>query len=306
MSHSSFASHASHSSFASHASHSSFASEVCVKLSTDDVVNILIHIDTLLVTNQVKLKELFNENDKLDLSRVKKIPQETEDLLYDYFINYSYGELSLWLKKNIGFFNSFKQHETLKKPEYIKKCSDTKTSIINSAAWLLKLLKTKKSENIKIIFTRDSELCDESIYKKLVDEFSLTNHLYYSDHIVDTFTLNIDIDKISIRMEIEGLDDLYIFSVSQVDFDIYFDDVDNQWPHNYQAKVLKYHDEDYIWINKSALKTNEDDIVFMLDCIMFACHFPTVQQVKSTVPTFKIKSILLNNSEIPIPKIKID
>ena len=285
----------------SHSKNSSFASEVCIKLDTDDVVNILIHIDTLLVTNQVKLKELFNENDKLDLSRAKLVPQETEDLLYDYFTNYSYGELSLWLKKNIGFYNTFKQHETLKKPEYIKNCNDTKTSIINSASWLLKLLKTKKATNIKIIFTRDSELCDASIYKELVDEFSLTNQLYYSNSIVDTFTLNIDIDKISIRMEIEGLDDLYIFSASQVDFDIYFDDGE-QWPHNYQAKVLKYHDEDYIWINKSALKTNEGDITFMIDSVMFACHFPIVQQVKSTVPTFKIKSVSLNNSVIPIPK----
>jgi len=280
-------------------------SEVCVKLSTDDVVNILIHIDTLLVTNQVKLKELFNEDDKFDLSRTKNlVPQETEDLLYDYFTDYSYGELSLWIKKNIGLYNTFKQNETLKKPEYIEKCNDTKASIINSASWLLKLLNKNKKEstNIKIIFERDSELCDEGIYKTLVDEFSLSNNLYYSNTMIDTFILNIDIDKTSIRMEIEGLDELYIFSVSQTDFDIYFDDVDTQWPYNYQGKVLKYHDEDYIWINKSALKTNGDDIIFMLDCVMFACHFPIVQQIKSTVPTFKIKSVFLNNSEIPIPK----
>lgn len=103
-------------------------------------------------------------------------------------------------------------------------------------------------------------------------------------------------------MEIDGLDDLYIFSASQVDFNIYFNDVNNQWPNNYKAKVLKYHDEDYIWINKSALKTNEDDITFMIDSVMFACHFPIIQKIESTIPTFKIKSVFLNDSEIPIPK----
>jgi len=279
-------------------------SEVCVKLDLDEVINILSHLDTLLKTNKVHLVELFDGNDKFDLSHVKNTPIETEDLLYDYFTNYSYGELASWLKNNIGLYNSFIQKESQKKPEYIKNCNNVKSTIVKSAAWLFNKLKSIKSGNLKINFAIDSTLCDLSTYHTLVNEFTLSNNLYYSNENIDSFTLSIDIDNISIRMDIEnGFNDLYIFSVSQVDFDIYYDDSETQWPHNYQAKVLKYHDEDYIWINKSAIKTNQEDIKFMLDSVMFACFFPIIKHTKSNIPIFKISSIYLDGKEITKPNI---
>lgn len=283
-------------------------SEICIKLDNEEVINILSHLDTLLKTSKTRLKDLFDENDKFSLEKIQgPVSVETTELLYEYFTNYSYGELAQWVHKNISIYNSFIQNETQQKPQQIQRCYDTKKVIINSAAWLYKLIKTTKLDEyggaeINIIFSKDSTLCDLNTYHILVNDFSLSNNLYYSRDIIKEFTLKINIDKISIRMEIEGLDDLYIYLVSQVDFDIYYDDVDTSWPHNYPAKVMKYHDEDYIWIYKSALKQNTEDVKFMLDCVMFACHFPSIQTGRSTLPIYKISSVLINDKDrITIP-----
>jgi len=276
--------------------------DICRKVPIKDAVDIMVKIDTLLKSNKIRVSQLFNRDDKFDLSIVKGLSRDVEDLLYYNFNEYSYGEFINWLRKNIDYFNKYMNKGEFNNSAVKSSCFDTKLPILNSSKMLFNLIKNTGAGNIKIVFTKIGELCDKSTYDKLLIDFELSNHEYASrvkniKTIGNSFSLNITIDNVSIKMSIEGFNDLFIYQASVQNFNIYFDDVDTPWPNNYPGKVMKYHNDDYIWIYKSALKTNEEDVKFMLDSVMFACHFPVLIEKSGVIPVYSITSIKSNNIE---------
>jgi len=272
--------------------------DICRKVPVNEAVDILVKIDTLLKTNKVHVVDLFNKDDDFDLGGVKT-SREVEELLYYNFKDYTHGEFTNWIKKNIDYFNEYMNRDAYNNVTINSKCFDTKLTIVNTSKMLLNLLDTTKTGNIRVIFERVGELCNKTTYDKLLSSFELSNHEYFGRAIdvkgtPGNFALNISIDNVSIKISVEGIKDLYIYKASVQNFEIYFDDV------KYQNNVIKRNNNDYIWINKNSIKKYRDDIMFMLDSVMFVCHFPILIDKKPIIPLYTIKSINVNGRDIQV------
>jgi len=190
------------------------------------------------------------------------------------------------------------------------RCSDTKLTILNTSKMLFNLLNTTKTGNIRVVFERVSELCNKTTYDKLLSNFELSSHEYVG-RVSDiksapgSFILNILIDNVSIKISVEGIKDLFIYKASVKNSEIYFDDI------NYKNNVMRNNvmrrNNDYIWITKNSLTEYKDDIMFMLDSVMFACHFPIIIDKKPIIPSYTIKSINVNGRDIQVtPLLKVN
>jgi hypothetical protein len=278
--------------------------DICRKVSVNEAVDILVKIDTLLKTNKIHVVALFNKDDDFDLGSIKT-SREVEELLYYNFKDYTHGEFTNWIKKNIDYFNEYMNRDAYNNVTINSKCFDTKLTIVNTSKMLLNLLDTTRTGNIRIVFERVGELCNKTTYDKLLSSFELSNHEYFGRAIdvkgtPGNFALNISIDNVSIKISVEGIKDLYIYKASLQNFEIYFDDV------KYQNNVIKRNNNDYIWINKNSIKKYRDDIMFMLDSVMFVCHFPILIDKKPIIPLYTIKSINVNGSDIQVtPMLKV-
>lgn len=273
--------------------------EIIIKLTDDEVVNILAQVDELLKNNKIKVPALF-KNNVFDISDIKNVDSE---FLNSYFTGYTAIEFMKWIKKNIGYYNDFITKDGANREDKIAKCYIADVPIITSADFLMKMLQKRKSRNayITVTFNKNNEnLCDKFTYDKIRDTF--TNNKYYThvfnllSQIPNEFTLHITIEGDSIKMEIEGLENLQIYLASSLmNSDIYYEDYSSAgYENSYAMKVMKYHDEDYIWIYKSTIQTNYEEIQSMMECVMFACHFPINILRHSIVPMYSIKSIYVN------------
>ena len=286
------------------ASKSKRTTDICRKVQVNEAVDILVKIDTLLKTNKVHLVDLFNKDNDFDLGNIKT-SREVEELLYYNFKDYTHGEFTNWIKKNIHYFNEFMNKDAYNNVTINSRCFDTKLTILNTSKMLLNLLDTTKTGNIRVVFERVGELCNKTTYDKLLTSFELSDHEYFGRAIdvmstPGNFALNISIDNVSIKISVEGIKDLYIYKASVQNFEIYFDDT------KYQNNVIKKNNNDYIWINKSSIKNYRDDIMFMLDSVMFVCHYPILIDKKPLIPLYTIKSINVNGRDIQVtPMLKV-
>lgn len=266
-----------------------------MKLSKDEIIDILVEIDTLVKTNNIHVTSLFI-NDTFNLNNLKVL-ESTSKFLYNYFADYTLGEFLHWVKKNINFYNDFKQKENINRPNAVRSCYNTLTVIDMASKWIYSMLQKIISNSdyyLEITFSRNEYKCDKSTYFDILNNFDLSSNYYMG--IRDTFEslqdfkLCITVLDNSVKIKIEGVDDLYIYQASTQIYDIYYEDIDIQWPNNYAAIVQKYHYDDYIWLYKSSFKTNPEDIQALIKCVMFACHFPIFISNSTIVPIYSIKS----------------